>query len=281
MATILDGKTLAKKITEDLKEKVSKLSKKPNLVAILVGENPASKLYVGMKEKKAKEIGITSTTINLPENTTQQDLILKIEELNNNKEVDAILVQLPLPKHISETEVLQKIAPSKDVDGFTIENMGKITIGLAPNSYPCTPKGIIKLIENYGIEISGKNATIIGRSNIVGKPISLMLQKKNATITVCHSKTKDLKEKTLTADILISAVGSAHIIKKDMVKKGATVIDVGVSKIDGKIVGDIDFDNVSEIAEYITPNPGGVGPMTIAMLMENTYELAILHQNSK
>lgn len=279
MATILDGKTLAKKITEDLKEKVSKLSKKPNLVAILVGENPASKLYVGMKEKKAKEIGITSTTINLPENTTQNDLIAKIEELNNDKDIDAILVQLPLPKHISESEVLQKINPDKDVDGFTIENIGKITIELTPNSYPCTPKGIIKLIESYGIEIEGKNATIIGRSNIVGKPISIMLLKKNATVTICHSKTKNLKEKTLNADILISAVGSAHIVKKDMVKEGATVIDVGVSKIDGKIVGDVDFKNVSEIAGYITPNPGGVGPMTIAMLMENTYELAILHRN--
>lgn len=274
MTTILDGKSLAKKITEDLISKVSQLEKKPHLVVILVGDDPASELYVGLKEKKAQQIGIKSTVLKYPANTQEQVILDKINELNNDNNVSAILVQLPLPKQINEKNIIQAISPKKDVDGFTPENIGRISIGVEPYAYPCTPKGVLKILDEYKIQIDGKHVVVIGRSNIVGKPLSQMLLNRNATVTVCHSHTQNLPEITRTADILISAVGEYKLIIKNMIKKNCVVIDVGTSKIDGKTYGDVDFDSVAESASYITPVPGGVGPMTIVSLMENTYILS-------
>lgn len=273
MTTILDGKKLSEKILTEVSEKVAKLDKKPHLVVLLVGEDPASELYVSMKEKTAKKIGIESTVIRYPENTPGQTILDKIDELNNDNNVTAILVQVPLPKHISEQKIIQAVAPKKDVDGFTTQNIGRISIGLEPYAYPCTPLGIIKLLEEYKIDIAGKHAVVVGRSNILGKPVAQMLLNKNATVTICHSYTKNLSEITKTADILIAAAGKPKIITKEMVKPDSTVIDAGTSKVDGKTVGDVDFENVSGLTSYITPVPGGVGPMTIACLMENTYRL--------
>lgn len=273
MTTILDGKKLSAKILDELSEKVSKLNVKPHLVVILVGEDPASQLYVGMKEKAAQKIGIKSTVIRYSENTDENTLLDKISELNNDKDVTAILVQLPLPKHINTTNVIQAILPEKDVDGIAPVNMGKILLGVEPYAYPCTPKGILRLLDEYNIDLKGKNVVIIGRSNIVGKPVAQMVLNKNATVTICHSYTKNLSEITKTADILIAAVGVSKLIKKDMVKNNSVIVDVGTSKIDGKTCGDVDFENVFDEVSYITPVPGGIGPMTIASLMENTYEL--------
>lgn len=275
MTTILDGKKLSVKILDEVAEKVAKLDKKPHLVVILVGEDPASELYVGMKEKTALKIGLKSTVLRYPENTDEQTILDKINELNNDEDVTAILVQVPLPKHISEQKVIQAVAPQKDVDGFTTENIGRISIGLEPWAYPCTPLGIIKLLEEYKIETEGKHAVVVGRSNILGKPIAQMLLNKNATVTICHSRTKNLAEITKTADILVAAVGKPKMITRDMIKPDSMVIDAGTSKIDGKTIGDVDFENISDLTSYITPVPGGVGPMTIACLMQNTYELFI------
>ncbi len=270
---ILDGKSLGKEIQEEVKLEIEKLSKKPHLAVILVGENPASKIYVNTKNKTCERLGIKSTVINLPDSITENDLKEKIKELNNNQDITAILVQLPLPKHINEENCIKEISPLKDVDGFTPENLGALIRGKEPFAYPCTPSGIITLLKRNNIEISGKHAVVIGRSNIVGKPVSLMLLKENATVTMCHSKTKNLKDITKTADILVSATGN-RIITKDMVKKDAIVIDVGIMRnSEGKLEGDVDFEQVKEIASYITPVPGGVGPMTIATLMKNTLEL--------
>jgi methylenetetrahydrofolate dehydrogenase (NADP+)/methenyltetrahydrofolate cyclohydrolase len=273
MTTILDGKKLSLKIQEELAEKIAKLDVKPHLVVILVGEDPASQLYVGMKEKTALKIGLKSTVLKYPENTEEKVILDKIAELNNDNDVTAILVQVPLPKQISEQKIIQAIVPSKDVDGITAENIGKISIGLEPYAYPCTPLGIMKLLEEYNIDIEGKHAVVVGRSNILGKPMAQMILNKNATVTICHSRTKNLAEITKTADILIAAVGKPKIITKDMIKPDCVVIDAGTSKVDGKTVGDVDFENVSASTSYITPVPGGVGPMTIAYLMQNTYEL--------
>lgn len=273
MTTILDGKKLSQKILEEVEEKVAKLDKKPHLVVILVGEDPASELYVSMKEKTAIKIGIKSTVLRYPENTDEQTVLDKINELNNDDDVTAILVQVPLPKHISEQKVIQAVAPNKDVDGFTTENIGRISIGLEPYAYPCTPLGIIKILEEYKIEIEGKHAVVVGRSNILGKPVAQMLLNKNATVTVCHSRTKNLAEITKTADILVAAVGKAKMIKREMIKPGCVVIDAGTSKVDRKTIGDVDFENICDLTSYITPVPGGVGPMTIACLMQNTYYL--------
>lgn len=273
MTTILDGKTLSQKILAEVSEKVAKLDKKPHLVVLLVGEDAASQLYVNMKEKTAQKIGLKSTVLRYPENTEEEVILDKIAELNNDKDVTAILVQVPLPKQISEQKVIQAVAPHKDVDGFTTENIGKISIGLEPYAYPCTPLGIIKLLEEYNVDIAGKHAVVVGRSNILGKPVAQMLLNKNATVTICHSYTKNLSEITKTADILVAAVGKPKMIKKEMIKPNCIVIDAGTSKVDGKTVGDVDFENVSELTSYITPVPGGVGPMTIACLMENTYFL--------
>jgi len=273
MAVIIDGKAVAEKITEELKQKISRMTKKPHLAVIQVGNNPASSIYVNLKRKKAEEVGIKSTVINLDDKISEQELINEINKLNNNSEVHAILVQLPLPAHISSDNIIKTILPEKDVDGFTAQNSGDLLNGITPNVYPCTPKGVLRLLKEYNINISGKHAVIVGRSNIVGKPVAIMLLNKNATVTICHSKTKNLKEITAQADILISAVGK-KIIYKDMVKQGAVVIDVGIFKDDnGKTTGDVDFENVKDIASYITPVPKGVGPMTIASLMENTLEL--------
>ncbi|OGI19673.1 MAG: bifunctional methylenetetrahydrofolate dehydrogenase/methenyltetrahydrofolate cyclohydrolase [Candidatus Melainabacteria bacterium RIFOXYA12_FULL_32_12] len=274
MATLIQGKEVAQKIRENIKNEVANLETKPSLVVIIVGNNPASKVYVGMKEKAAQEVGINSTTIRLDENISQQELENKIEELNQDKDVNAILVQLPLPKHINTDEIIEKILPEKDVDGFHPVNMGKLVTGLKPDAVPCTPAGVMKLLEEYNIDIESKNAVVIGRSNIVGKPVSILLLDKNATVTICHSRTRNLKDITSQADILIAAVGRPELIKGDFVKEGAVVIDVGVNRTaDGKLVGDVDFDEVEPKAGYITPVPGGVGPMTIAMLLSNTLNL--------
>lgn len=273
MTTILDGKKLRDKIIENLKAKVDTFEEKPTLVVILVGENPASKIYVNNKKKMAEKIGIHSEVINYPANITEAELLNKIEELNNNKKVTAILVQLPLPKHISKDNVMNKIIPSKDVDGFTPYNFGKLFSGETPTVYPCTPKGILLLLDEYNIEIEGKHVVIVGRSNIVGKPLSQMMLNKNATVTICHSHTKNLSQITKTADILVSAVGK-NIIEGEMLKTNCVIVDVGIFKDEnGKTRGDVDFESASKIASFISPVPGGVGPMTIASLMLNTVEL--------
>ncbi|MBE7710247.1 MAG: bifunctional 5,10-methylenetetrahydrofolate dehydrogenase/5,10-methenyltetrahydrofolate cyclohydrolase [Cyanobacteria bacterium SIG32] len=274
MAIILDGKNLRDKILAELKEKIDTYEKKPTLVVILVGENPASQIYVNNKKKTAEKIGINSIVLNYPENTTEQELLNKINELNNDNEVTAILVQLPLPKHISKENIINAIDPKKDVDGFTPYNFGKLFSGEKPYVYPCTPKGILLLLKEYNIEVSGKHVVIIGRSNIVGRPLSQMMLNENATVTVCHSHTKNLSEITKTADVIISAVGKNIIEGEKMLKSGCVVVDVGIFKDStGRTRGDVDFESASKIASYISPVPGGVGPMTITSLMLNTVEL--------
>ena len=274
MAIILDGKNLRDKILTELKEKIDTYEKKPTLVVILVGENPASQIYVNNKKKTAEKIGINSIVINYPENTTEQELLNKIDELNKDNKVTAILVQLPLPKHISKENIINAIDPKKDVDGFTPYNFGKLFSGEKPYVYPCTPKGILLLLKEYNIQISGKHVVIIGRSNIVGKPLSQMMLNENATVTVCHSHTENLPEITKTADVIISAVGKNIIEGEKMLKSGCVVVDVGIFKDStGRTRGDVDFESASKIASYISPVPGGVGPMTITSLMLNTVEL--------
>ena len=271
---ILDGKNLRDKILTDLKKQVDKMVKKPTLAVILVGEDPASQIYVNNKNKKAQEIGIKSIVIKYPADTEEKIILNKIEELNKDEDINAILVQLPLPKHISKSNIINAIDPKKDVDGFTPYNFGKLFSGEKPYAYPCTPKGILLLLEEYNIDLDGKKVVIVGRSNIVGKPLSIMMLNKNATVTVCHSHTKNLEQITKTADVLVSAVGE-NIIEEKMLKSGCIVVDVGIFKDStGKTRGDVDFENASKIASYISPVPGGVGPMTIASLMLNTVELA-------
>lgn len=280
MAVILDGKSLANKIVEDIKQKTSGLKTKPGLAVILVGNDPASSVYVKNKEKKALYTGFNSYIRKLPKDTKKEKLLELIDKLNNDKSVDGILLQLPLPKHLNPAEFLDKIDPKKDVDGFHPINAGKLFLNETPYAVPCTPKGIIRILKEYNIQIEGQNAVIIGRSNIVGKPISTLLLNENATITVAHSKTKNLQNIAKTADILISATGKSNMVTKDMVKPGATVIDVGIIRgQDGKLRGDVDFNEVQNVAGFLTPVPGGVGPMTIASLIENTYELYLLHNN--
>lgn len=274
MAELIDGKLVAKEILENLADEILFLGQMPCLAVIIVGQDPASQIYVNLKKKKAMELGFDSIVIEMPETVTQDELLSKIEELNNDKKINAILVQMPLPKHIDSDVVIEKIAPQKDVDCFHPYNVGKIATGNEPYVYPCTPKGIIRLLEYYDIGISGKNAVIIGRSNIVGRPVAQMLLNANATVTICHSRTKNLSEITKTADILISAAGRAGLVTADMVKDGAVVIDVGMNRDEnGKLCGDVDFESVKEKASFITPVPGGVGPMTICSLMVNTFDL--------
>ena len=271
-ATLINGKQIAKETSAELKERTEALAEKgiiPGLTVIIVGENPASMTYVASKEKKAAQLGWNSKVIRLEESISQAELIEVIEKLNADQSVDGILVQLPLPKHINELDVLEKIDPDKDVDGFHIVNSGRLFAGL-DGFVPCTPKGIMKLIASTGVDVSGKNAVVLGRSLIVGKPISLLLTAENATVTICHSRTADLREHTLRADILVAAIGKPKFVTADMVKEGAVVIDVGINRTEEGLVGDVDFESVKEKAGYITPVPGGVGPMTIAMLMENT-----------
>lgn len=273
MVEILDGKKLRDKILEQLKVKIEKFETKPTLVVILVGENPASKIYVNNKKKTAEKLGINSEVINYPLNVSEEELLQKIEELNNDKSVTAILVQLPLPEHISKENIMNAILPEKDVDGFTPYNFGKLFSGEVPTVYPCTPKGILLLLDEYGINIEGEHVVIVGRSNIVGRPLSQMLLNRNATVTICHSITKNLTEIIKTADVLISAVGK-NIIEGKMLKSNCVVVDVGIFKDEnGKTRGDVDFESSSKVASYISPVPGGVGPMTIASLMLNTVEL--------
>ncbi len=274
MAILIKGKELSTKIVEKIRKEVLNYDKKPNLAVIIVGSNPASQVYVSKKKSTAEMAGFESRIIELEESISQQDLERQIEALNMDKNVNGILVQLPLPKHINTYDIIEKILPEKDVDGFHPINIGKLAIGLIPYAISCTPYGVIKLLEENNVEIEGKHAVIIGRSNIVGKPMSYLLLNRSATVTVCHSKTKDLPEIISQADILIAAVGIPKFVKASWIKEEAVVIDVGINRTEeGKLVGDVDFEEVEKKAGYITPVPGGVGPMTIAMLLSNTLEL--------
>lgn len=279
-AKLIDGKMISQEIKDKLKIEISKLKIKPGLAVIIVGNDPASQIYVNNKHKSCEEVGIKSFNYELDEKTSESKLLSLIEKLNNDKTVHGILVQLPLPKNINEEKVINSISPIKDVDCFTKYNVGQMNICADYKKLlPATPKGCIKLLESLNIGLSGKNAVIIGRSNIVGKPISSLLLQKNCTVTICHSKTTDLKKITKQADILVAAIGKDRFVKKDMLKKGVIVIDVGMNRVEGKLYGDVDFKNVKKVASYITPVPGGVGPMTIAMLLENTL-IAYNNQNN-
>lgn len=272
---IISGKELSDELRSEIVERVKVIKNiydvVPHLAVIIVGDDPASQSYVKGKSKACDEVGITNTTIQLPSDVSQQDLIQTIDELNRNSKIDGILVQLPLPNHIDEASVMNYINPLKDVDGFHPVNVDGLYTGKKCIK-PCTPTGIIKLLKKAKVEIEGKNVVVLGRSNIVGLPVAKMLLDENATVTVCHSRTKNLKEITSQADILIVAIGKPKFVTADMVKDGAVVIDVGVNRVDGKLVGDVDFDNVEYKTSVITPVPGGVGPMTITCLLENTIE---------
>ena len=272
---LIDGKKVSAEIRSRLKQETVKLKQEtgcmPGLATVLVGEDPASAVYVRNKNKVCDEVGFQSFGQNLSAATTEAELLDIIKTLNANDQVNGILVQLPLPDHIDSEKILLSIDPEKDVDGFHPINVGKLAIGNALLT-PCTPTGIIALLDYYDIEIAGKHAVVLGRSNIVGKPVAHLLLQRHATVTICHSKTTNLKEVTLKADILIAAVGRPHFVGSDMVKEAAVVIDVGINRVDGKLVGDVEFDLVAEKAAFITPVPGGVGPMTIALLMENTLK---------
>ena len=278
MAKIIDGKLISAKVKDDLKLKVSEFEqnygRKISLAVILVGENPASQVYVKNKIKATEYVGMRSLSYNLPENSTEEEVSALVKTLGVDDSVDGILVQLPLPKHLDENKILSLIPPSKDVDGFLAENVGNLMLGL-PTTVACTPFGVLQMLKSENIELSGKNAVVIGRSNIVGKPMAMLLLKENCTVTICHSKTQNLKEICRTADILVAAIGRPKFVTADMVKKDAVVIDVGINRTENGLVGDVDFENVKDVAAYISPVPGGVGPMTIAMLLENTYICAL------
>ena len=270
---LLDGKKTSEKVLEKVKADVAKLSKKPHLVVILVGDDPASKIYVKNKQKAAWQVGIRSTVIEMDSEVSEEELLDKIEELNSRFDVTGILVQLPLPEHIDKNKVVTAISPKKDVDGFHPENVGRLAIGMEPYFYPATPQGVIMLLDEYSIPIEGADAVVIGRSNIVGKPMAQMLLKRNATVTMCHSYTKDIEDKIKTADIVVSAVGK-KIVRCKMVKKNSVVVDVGIYRdSNGQLTGDVDFDYVSDSVGFISPVPGGVGPMTIASLMFNSSKV--------
>ncbi len=272
----IDGKLIAQKVREEAAGEAAALREAgiiPSLVVIWVGDNPASKTYVGNKEKAAKAAGIEARVMHLPEETTQQDVVNLVRSLNEDKAVHGILVQLPLPAHMNEAEVLAEVSPEKDVDGFTSASSGRLMIG-EDGFVPCTPLGIMKMLEVIGEKVEGKHAVVVGRSRIVGKPMALLLLAQNATVTVCHSRTSDLASITRQADILVAAVGKPRMITGDMVKPGATVIDVGINRVEGKLCGDVDEASVSAVAGKLTPVPGGVGPMTIAMLLCNTLKAA-------
>ena len=281
MALRIDGKQISGQIKEELKEKVAEYKKQGveiTLAVIQVGNDPASTVYVGNKKKACEYIGIRSLSYELPENISQEELLEKIAELNGRKDVNGILVQLPLPKHIDEDAVIRSIDPKKDVDGFHPQSVGALSIG-EPGFVSCTPAGIIQLLKRSNIEIAGKECVVIGRSNIVGKPISMLLLRENGTVTICHSKTKDLKEVTKRADILVVAIGKPKFITKEYVKDGAVVIDVGIHRNENnKLCGDVDYEDVEPVVSAITPVPGGVGPMTIAMLMNNCVEAVKLQE---
>ena len=284
MATIMDGKALSLKLKEQMKQRIEQLKQQginPKLVVVLVGDNSASQVYVRNKHKSCGEVGIESEVITMPEQTTQQELLEVVERLNQDETVDGILVQLPLPKQIDEKTVLRSILPEKDVDGFHPVNVGLLSIGDECFA-PATPSGIIAMFQEYGINIAGKNCVVIGRSNIVGKPMAALLLKNNATVTICHPKTEDLASYTRRADVVIVATGRRHTLTADMVKEGAVVVDVGMNRNEqGKLCGDVDYEEVKEKASFITPVPGGVGPMTITELLENTIQAAQRHHRAE
>ena len=275
-ARIIDGKSIAKELRESLAPRVAALKEQgitPGLTVIVVGDDPASAIYVRNKERACVKLGMNSQVLRFPAETTQEEILNTVRLLNRDDSVHGILVQLPLPRHIDEQAVLRAIDPDKDVDGFHAMNAGRLMNG-EPGFVACTPKGVMRLLEVSGVELDGKNAVVVGRSNIVGKPMALLLLQKNCTVTIAHSHTKDLTAVTRSADILVVAVGRAGFITGDMIKPGAAVMDVGINRVDGKVVGDVDFESAKEVASCITPVPGGVGAMTIAMLMENTVEAA-------
>ena len=281
MAQIIDGKRISAEIRAEIKEQTEAFKAErgytPGLAVIIVGEDPASQVYVRNKKRACDEVGFYSESYELPAETTQDELLSLIDRLNADKNIHGILCQLPLPRHLDETAVLLKIKPEKDVDAFHPYNVGKIMIG-DYNFLPCTPAGVMALIKRSGIEVAGKNCVVIGRSNIVGKPMAMLLLHANGTVTVCHSKTRDIKKICAEADILVAGVGRANFVTADMVKEGAVIIDVGINRLDnGKLCGDVDFGEVEPKASYITPVPGGVGPMTITMLMQNTLTAAKIH----
>lgn len=284
MAQIIDGKKISSEMRAEISEEVKALAQRgivPGLAVIIVGEDPASKVYVRNKGRACAEVGIYSEIIEMPESISEAELLAKIAELNARPEINGILVQLPLPRHINESAVIAAISPDKDVDAFSEVNVGKIMIGDF-RFLPCTPAGVMELLRRSGIEIEGKNAVVVGRSNIVGKPQAMLLLHANATVTVCHSRTRNLAEICRGADILVVAIGKADFITADMVKPGAVVIDVGMNRRpDGKLTGDVDYAAVSKVAGYITPVPGGVGPMTITMLLRNTVTAARLAHEKK
>ena len=280
MAELIDGKKISQDLKDEVKEKVAELKAKGievTLAVILVGNDPASTVYVGNKKKACEYTGINSRSFELPEETTQEELMKLIDDLNKDDSVNGILVQLPLPKHLDEDKVIRAISPDKDVDGFHPESVGRLSIGV-PGFVSCTPAGVIELLKRSGTVLDGANAVVVGRSNIVGKPMSVLLLRENATVTICHSHTKNLKEICKAADILVVAIGQPKFIDGSYIKEGATVIDVGIHRIDGtkKLCGDVDFDSAAEVAGKITPVPGGVGPMTIAELMNNCLQSALM-----
>lgn len=283
MSNIIDGKAVSQSVKDRIKEEVTALKAEhgvvPGLAVIIVGDNPASRIYVNNKKKACEYVGFDSYEYALPEETTETELLELIKKLNNDEKIDGILCQLPLPKHIDENVIINNIAPNKDVDAFHPVNVGKIMIG-DYSFLPCTPAGVMELIASTGVDIKGKECVVVGRSNIVGKPMSMLLLHKSGTVTICHSKTKDLKAECKRADILVAAVGVPNLIKGDMIKEGAVVIDVGMNRLEnGKLCGDVEFESASKAAGYITPVPGGVGPMTIAMLMQNTLTAAKVNRN--
>ncbi len=282
MAQIIDGKTISAKIKEGLKQEVAQMTAqgvRPGLAVVIVGNDPASRVYVNLKKRDCEELGILSKEYALPEDTSEEALLQLIDTLNHDASIHGILVQLPVPKQIDENKIIAAISPEKDVDAFHVQNVGKIMVGTY-SFLPCTPAGCMELIASTGVEISGKNCVVVGRSNIVGKPMAMLLLHKNGTVTIAHSKTENLAEVCRNADILVAAVGKPKLIKGDMIKPGAVVIDVGTTKMpNGKLCGDVDFEEASKVAGYITPVPGGVGPMTRVILMKNTVTAAKL-QNS-
>lgn len=267
----LKGKEVSAYLREEIKKEVAKLEKKPKMVDIQIGYNPASDIYIAGKEKASNEVGIKFECLRYDENEDQENIINKIKEMNNDPEINGIFIQSPVPDKFDEIKLMNTVIPEKDVDGLTYLNAGKLLNNIEA-MVSCTPNGIIKMLDYYKIDIEGKNVVIVGRSNLVGKPLMNLFLNRNATVTVCHSKTSDLKMHTKKADILVAAVGKKHLITKEMVKKGAVVIDVGINRIDGKIYGDVDYDNVYEKVKYITPVPGGVGPMTVTMLLYNVLD---------
>lgn len=281
MAILIDGKAISASVREEMKAEVAAMETKPGLAVIIVGNDPASKTYVKNKKKGCEQVGFYSEVHELPESTTQQELIALVNKLNGDEKIHGILVQLPLPRHLDDKAVIAAIDPRKDVDAFAEVNVGKIMIG-NHSFLPCTPAGIMVLLERSGIDISGKECVVVGRSNIVGKPMAMLLLGANGTVTVCHSKTRDLAEVTRRADILVVAIGKADFITGDMVKEGAVVIDVGMNRnAEGKLTGDVDFKSVEPKASYITPVPGGVGPMTITMLLRNTITAKLASDTEK